>query len=549
MASYDNWYHSYDINPAFNKKVAYFSMEFGVHQPLKIYSGGLGFLAGSHMRSAYELGQNLVGVGILWKAGYYDQDRRDNQEMQSRFRQKYYTFLEDTGMKLIVPIKGYPVKVKVYCLKPETFQTAPIYLLSTDLEENEEYFRHITYRLYDVNHELRIAQYMILGIGGAKLLEKLGGADIYHLNEAHGASFAFYYYSQIRDMETIQQKLVFTTHTPEKAGNETFDYQELEYIGYFSGVTIEEVQNLTGQYERFGTTPALLRLSKVANGVSKLHGEVSRKMWSDVEKSCDILSITNAQNWQYWADELLYEALENGDHEGFWQRKRALKRRLFEVVADQTGKLFNDEALTIVWARRFAGYKRANLLLRDVNRFWQLIYNESRPVQVIWAGKPYPEDGDMVNVFNTIHSIISKKPNAAILTGYELGLSKLLKAGSDVWLNNPRRPREASGTSGMTAAMNGSINLSTNDGWIPEFAKHGQNSWVLPTLDENLPKPEVDKQDYQNLMHLIEQEVVPTYYNDPDKWLQIVHQGMKDVAPAFDSNRMAREYYEKLYNF
>ena len=549
MSGYDSWYHPYEINPEFRSKVAYLSMEFGIHQPLKIYSGGLGFLAGSHMRSAFDLKQNVIGIGILWKTGYYDQDRKDNQEMEARFRVKTYTFLEDTGIRLVVPVKGYPVKVKVMLLRPEIFGTAPIYLLSSDMEENEDYFRGITNRLYDVNHEIRIAQYMILGIGGAKLLEKLGGADVYHLNEAHAAPFAFYYYKQVYDLDSIKKKLVFTTHTPEKAGNDTFDYGELEYMGYFSGLSTEVVKNITGQEDRFGTTPALLALSKRANGVSKLHGEVSRKMWLDVKNSCEIISITNAQNARYWKDGPLYEAMEKEDREAFTERKKELKKALFEVVADQTGKLFDENVLTIVWARRFAAYKRANLLLRDINRFWHLIYNESRPVQVIWAGKPYPEDGAMVNLFNTIQTIIYKKNNCAILTGYELHLSRLLKGGADIWLNNPRRPREASGTSGMTAAMNGAINLSTNDGWIPEFAKHGKNSWVLPALDENLTTQETDKLDYENLMHLLEQEIVPMYYKNPLRWNEIAWNGMKDVIPAFDSDRMAREYYHEMYDF
>lgn len=547
---YNTWQHPYEINPAYSRKVAYLSMEIAVDQPLKIYSGGLGFLAGSHMRSAHDLGQNMVGITIRWSYGYYDQDRADDQTMQARFRIKDYTFLKDTGIVVTVPIKDYNVRVKVYALPSETFETAPIYLLSTDIPENESYYRRITHRLYDADHEVRIMQYMVLGIGGAKTIEALGGADVYHLNEAHALPLAFYFMSrQDNDPKSIQKKLVFTTHTPEEAGNESFDYGQLGYLGYFSGVPVEQVKELTHNNELFGSTPAALVLSKMANAVSQLHGEVSRRMWKDIEGACPIKAITNAQNVRYWRNNHLYELMEAGDLEGMQAHKRTIKKDLFEVVADQTGKLFREDVLTIVWARRFAAYKRANLLLRDINRFKTLLHHTHKEVQVIWAGKPYPEDNDAVNIFNTIVEVTREQPNAAILTGYELHLSRLLKMGADIWLNTPRRTREASGTSGMTAAMNGAINCTIDDGWVPEFGKDGENCFIIPSAKEHEPVHVRDLVAFNGLYEVLEKKVVPLYYDKPMDWQKLVVRSMTGVLPFFDSDRMAREYYEELYDY
>lgn len=545
--TYSQWYHPYDINPKYKEKVAYFSMEIANDQALKTYSGGLGFLAGSHMKSAFAQQQNLIGVTILWTGGYYDQVRDDHQRMQVRFRHKTYTFLEDAGIEVTVPIWGQDVKVKAYVLKPEVFNTAPIYYLTTDLEENPVDYRYATFRLYDVDRTKRLMQYMILGIGGIKVVEALGGADVYHMNEAHALPMAFYRYKKYGNLETVRKKMVFTTHTPEKAGNDEFDYGQLEGMGYFSGVPAEEVKRILNMPDRLSTTPAALKMSRKANAVSQLHGEVSREMWKEVENACPIIAITNAQKADVWRDQELYQHMESGNTEGFIERKRALKRLLFEEVADQTGKLFRDDVLTIVWARRFAAYKRANLILRDLDRFWRLLYHEKHPVQIIWAGKPYPEDGPAVNLFNTIVEVTNRKTNCAILTGYELRLSKWLKGGADLWLNTPRKPREASGTSGMTAAMNGAINFTVDDGWIPEFGKDGKNAFIIQSAPAEEPDHVRDQYAYESMMSQLEQTIVPMYYNNPKQWLQIAQQGMKDVLPFFDSDRMADEYYERLF--
>lgn len=548
---FKNYSIPYQIDERFKRKVAYFSMEYAIHQPLKIYSGGLGFLSGSHLRSAYDLRQNLIGIGILWKEGYYDQARNYDQTLKVVWIQKIYNFLEDTGIRFQVPIHDHPVWVKAMYLNPETFKSAPLFLLSTDLPENDDVSRTITQRLYDGNAATKIAQFILLGAGGARLLEKMNyNPEIYHLNEAHGVSAAFYLYKKFNNsLEEVRKRLVFTTHTPEEAGNEKHDLQLCVDMSYFSGVPLDKVKELAGVTDnKFNHSLAALRMSHIANGVSQLHGEVSRQMWSKYEGICEIKAITNAQNFRYWADKQLYRAMIDENESWFDDRKKWLKYRALEIVADQTGKVMNPGVLTIVWARRFAGYKRANLLTRDTERFKALLNNPKYPVQIIWAGKPYPLDYPAISEFNFLVNLSKEYKNMAVVTGYELAISKRLKQAADIWLNNPRVPREASGTSGMTAAMNGAVNLSTNDGWICEFINNGNNGFVVPPVDYmNMTVEEQDKYDMEKLYEILENDILPIYYNDRSTWRQIIQNGMKDVQFHFDSNRMVEEYYEIMY--
>lgn len=542
----------YRINPEYSTKTAYFSMEFAIDQSLKIYSGGLGFLAGSHMRSAYNLKQDLVGIGILWKFGYYDQARNHDQTLQPTWTKKMYSFLQDTGIKFQIQIHEALVWVKAWYLDPEVFHTAPMFSLSTDVPENDHISKTICHRLYDANESTKIAQMILLGKGGAKLLDEMNfKREVYHLNEAHGLPAAFYLLQKFGgDMEKVREKLVFTTHTPEEAGNEKHNLNLCHDMSYFSGLSIEEVKVIEGvEDDRFNHSLCALRMARIANGVSKLHGIVSNFMWSKYPGICEIKSITNAQEYKYWADKPLYNSKDEDDDILFDFRKKHLKKRAFRIVADQTGNLFDENIFTIVWARRFAGYKRADLLLHDKERFLRLLNNEKYPVQIIWAGKPYPMDYSAISTFNSLVEQSKNIKNMAVLTGYELSLSRSLKQGSDLWLNNPRVPREASGTSGMTAAMNGSVNLSTDDGWIPEFARHGENAFVVPKADyANMSVYEQDSYDLEKLYDILENEVIPTYYNHPDKWREIVQTAMTDVRHAFNSDRMADEYYKKIYN-
>lgn len=540
----------FQFDPGFSKPVAYFSMEFAVDQPLKIYSGGLGFLAGSHLRSAYEQKQNLIGIGILWKKGYYDQERNQDQTLRVSFRDKDYSFLTDTHIIFPITIHGSRVYVKAYLLKPEVFKTAPLFLLTTDIQENDYLAQTISHRLYDPNETTRIAQSILLGVGGAKLLDILNReTEIYHMNEGHSLPMCFYLLEKYKNIEEVRKRVVFTTHTPEKAGNEEHSIPLLNSMTFFGGLTPEQVNEAV--YPENGTlnyTLSALRLARKANGVSKLHGEVSRKMWGDQKGICEITSITNAQNKSYWSDPVLESALAKNDNNLLVARKKELKHKLFRVVANQTGKLFDENVLTIVWARRFAAYKRANLILSDFNRFLKLTQNSKRPIQVIWAGKPYPEDYGAINIFNEIYWKTKDLPNCTVLTGYELWLSGHLKKGSDLWLNNPKLYHEASGTSGMAAAMNGSINISIPDGWVPEFAKSGKNSFIIEPANDLLVESSRDKIEAQNLYELLENVVVPTYYDQPNEWVKIMKNSMRDILPYFDGARMANEYYNKMYN-
>ncbi|MET7256147.1 alpha-glucan family phosphorylase [Dyadobacter fermentans] len=540
------YHHPFAADNQYKKSVAYFSMEFAVDQALKIYSGGLGFLAGSHMRSVYALKQNLIGIGMLWKYGYYDQGRQKDGSMEPEFREKMYSYLVDTQIRFQIPMMGKNVWVAAYYLDPETFGSAPLFLLTTDTDGNDESTRAISYSLYDSDVTYKVAQCMVLGIGGARLLEALQyEPEVYHLNEAHAVSALFHLYKKYKKPAEVQKRVVFTTHTPEEAGNEKHDIRFLDQLGFFSGVDLETVRKISGIGDDvFNHSLAALRLSHKANGVSKLHGEVSRKMWKSHPKIAPIGHITNAQNNAYWVDPVLEKARLEKDIDAIVARKKELKRTLFKTVADQSGKLFDPDVLTIVWARRFAAYKRPDMLVWDLERFKKIMENAKQPVQVIWAGKPYPKDEGAIATFNHLFYLSHLFPNMAVLTGYELALSKLLKDGADIWLNTPVVTREASGTSGMTAAMNAALNLSTFDGWICEFAKDGHNAFLLPVAQGE----DINKQDCDNLLKSLESTVIPTYYNAPKRWQKMILNSMNDVSEPFNSDRMAREYYELLYS-
>ncbi len=539
----------YEPDEKYARSVAYFSMEFAIDQALKIYSGGLGFLAGSHLRSAYELKQNLIGIGMLWKYGYYEQVRDEHAQMKPDFVQKDYSYLQDTGLVFTVPVHDTPVRVKVWLLKPETFKSAPVFLLSTDIPENDVLSRSITNNLYDANESTRIAQSIILGIGGAILLDQLElTPDVYHMNEGHAVPLNFYLYAKFRNLDEVKKRVVFTTHTPEMAGNESHSYALLKEMSFFYHLQEHEVKYILGMDGHdFNYTLGALKFARKANGVSVLHGEVARQMWGSNPGVCEITEITNAQNKTYWKDPVFDDAIAGNDDTAITSRKKEMKAELFKIVADQCGKLFDENVLTIVWARRFAGYKRADLMMQDWERFTRLINNAEFPVQLIWAGKPYPKDMEAIGLFNHIINRARPFKNCAVLTGYELDLSAYLKKGADVWLNNPRMYREASGTSGMAAAMNGAINLSIPDGWVPEFAKPLENCFIIEPAADSLPVDEKDKIENENLMNTLERTVLPMYYRDKAAWLQILKQAAADVVPAFEAGRLANEYYEKMY--
>lgn len=550
--NFQNFTFPYEVRKEYSKRVVYISMEFALDQSLKIYSGGLGFLAGSHMRSAYELKQNVVGVGMLWKYGYYDQERSTDNSMYVLFQQKAYNFLVDSGIRFVVPVNGHQVHVMAWYLDPKIFGTAPMFFLSTDLPENDHLSQTISHKLYDSNVETKIAQGIVLGIGAGKLMDAINHtADIYHLNEAHGLPIAFYLYGKYKDANQVRKKMVFTTHTPVPAGNEKHPFTQLYDLSYFHTLSAEEVRNFTGiQGDIFEHTLAALRVSKIANGVSQIHGAVAQNMWGHYTEIPQIIAITNAQQKKFWVDPILDQALAEKDTQLLRSRKLELKKNLFIKVADQTGKLLDPNVFTIVWARRFATYKRPKLITLEKDRFDAIFVNGKYPVQVIWAGKPYPKDPEGIALFNELVNFTAGYDNLAILTGYELELSGMLKKGGDLWLNNPRIPLEASGTSGMTAMMNGTPNLSTYDGWIPEFVKDMHNSFVVPAADyNNMTEEEEDIFDNKHLLDKIANDILPMYYDNPSQWNQLMFNGMSEIIPAFDADRLADDYYQKMYTF
>lgn len=543
--------HPYTFSPEYAKPVAYFCMEYAIHQSLKLYAGGLGFLAGSHLRSAYEMKQNLVGIGILWKYGYYDQVRKSDQTMDVLFQEKVYGFLQKTDIRFAITVSGHPVWVTAYFLPPGIFNTAPLFLLSTDVPENDYLSKTICHRLYDSNPETKIAASILLGVGGAMLLEQLNWLPaVYHLNESHALPLAFYLYRRCNSLDGVKAQLVFTNHTPEESGNARTDMGLLEKMGFFCGIPLPAVKTLTQTEEmQLDHTLTAFRFAGRSNAVSALHRKTLGSIWQKhPEVLQHMIAVTNAQNFRYWANKQLYKALDTGDDGALRQQKLAAKEALFELVADQNGEIFRKEVLTIVFAKRFAGYKRADLLLHDPARFEKIVGNREYPVQLIWAGKPYPMDYTAIGVFDKIVHTCKQYSNCAILTGYEMQLSKLLKQGADVWLNVPRLTHEASGTSGMTAAMNGAINLGTADGWFPEFAKDGINGFVIPPANTTAPDHLQDEADAGHLYDLLEHTVIPLYYNNPAGWLAIMKNSMYDIVPQFDSNRMVADYYRLLYN-
>ncbi|MBX9851333.1 MAG: alpha-glucan family phosphorylase [Cytophagaceae bacterium] len=531
-----------------NKKVAYFSMEYAVDQSLKIYSGGLGFLAGSYFKSTYALKKNMIGIGILYTNGYYDQVRNYEGYVEVKYTKKRYSFLKDTGIIFPITVHGNTVWVKVYLLPSEIFQTSPIYLLTTDIPQNDFLARSISFRLYDNNLAAKIAQFMLLGIGGGKLIDILNyEPDVYHLNEGHGLPLIFHLLSKYQNPEEVRKRLVFTTHTPEKAGNDEIPVKLLEEMSFFDSLSAESAKGMTGEIgDQLNFTLTALRMSRKTNGVSEVHGKVANAMWGGNPGISKIISITNAQSREFWMDKELERHLHTGDDAALIKRKSELKKSLFRIVADQTGKLFSEDICTIVWARRITSYKRPDLLIKDINRFMRLVNNQKYPLQVIWAGKTYPEDYGSIDMFNKLVGLTNDLPNCTVLTGYEMSLSASLKKGADIWLNTPRYTREASGTSGMSAAMNGAVNLSIPDGWVPEFAKHGENSFIIP-VDSTASYEKQDEEDNKNLMDILEQEVIPVYYNEKNRWLNIMKASMNDVVPMFNTERMVHEYYEKLY--
>jgi len=528
--------------------VAYFSMEIALDQSLSTYSGGLGFLAGSHMQSAGYLQLPMVGVTMLWSYGYYDQRLDHEGHVEVAYIRKYYDFLTDLDVYTEVETFGEKVKVKAYKVEPELFGACPVYLLTTDIEGNSEWARKISHRLYDGDERIRIAQETVLGIGGIKILQKLRFKfDVIHMNEGHALPAAFELLKQYNyDLDKVKKKTVFTTHTPVAAGNEVHWVDTLIQGGFFAGCPREKAVELGG--ENFSLTVAALRMSRIANAVSQLHGLVANRMWEWVDGRCPIRAITNAVNVHYWQDKRIAKAKEMEDYNELLNAKREMKVELFRYIANHAGKRFDPDVLTITWARRFADYKRAWLILMDKERLNKLL--NANKVQIIFAGKFHPDDAMGREMFNEILNRSHSLKNVVVLTGYELSLSARLKRGSDIWLNTPLRPFEASGTSGMSANMNGALHLSIFDGWTVEGTFDGINGYTVEYegLDDEMSWEERHWKDHECIMDKIENIIIPTYYDNKQEWARLMRQAIRTSEAYFNSDRMVIEYYNRLYN-
>jgi glycogen phosphorylase len=528
-------------------KVAYFSMEYGLDTIMRTYAGGLGILAGDYIKGAKDYNYPLISIGIKWKQGYTDQKIDDDGVPYDTYHNYKYDFMKDTGVKVKVTIRERDVYCKVWLC--DSFGNAPLYLLDTDLSENEDAW--ITGQLYGWFGEERIAQEMVLGIGGIRALRALGiNIDVYHFNEGHALFAGFEIIKEFMDagmnfndaLKASREKIVFTTHTPIVEGNESHYIDRLLYMGADNGLTKEQLIEIGGS--PFNMTVAALRISRISNAVAKLHCETANKMWAEVENHSDIIGITNSIHIPTWVDSnMIKSAEDDGD---IWNIHMTNKIKLINFVKERTGITLNSDVLLIGFSRRAAPYKRSNFIFSDESIIDPLL-NEGK-LQIIFSGKSHPLDDSGKDIIKNIVMMSKKYPNSVVfLENYDMTIGKMLTSGSDVWLNNPRRPKEASGTSGMKAAMNGVLNLSTLDGWWPEACKHGINGWQFGDGFESSDDKTLDENDLKGLYKVLLNEVLPTYYDNKVKWMEMMKESILSTKDNFSVKRMLEEYYTRMY--
>jgi len=562
--------------------VAYFSLEFGLSERLPIYSGGLGVLAGDHLKSASDLGVPLVGVGLFYRRGYFRQaviDGRQHEEYELSVPADLG--LTRTTATVPVEVGGDAIEAAVWRLD---VGTVPLLLLDTDLAQNPEWAHALTDRLYGGGRETRIGQELLLGVGGMRALTALGfEPTVLHLNEGH-AAFAGLERMRVlveeqslsfdESLERVRRTTVFTTHTPVPAGNETFDAplvrRTLDPLVERLGVSWDTVADLGRSGpddETFGLTPLALRTAARRNGVSELHGEVARRMWARLwpgrpVDEVPIGHVTNGVHARTWvspelAEALLETGLDVAAREPAWERaaeldlqrladvRRRRKADLLRLVGERTGTVLDPEALTFGFARRFATYKRADLLLTRAEELAALLSDSDQPLQLVFAGKAHPDDTDGKAVLARIAALAADVPARVVfLPGYDLALARALVQGVDVWLNLPRRLEEASGTSGMKAALNGTPSLSVLDGWWAEGYDPGIG-WAIAGSGE-ATRADQDGADADELFRLLHDEVVPRYYG-PDGLSSLGRAAIASVGTRFTSHRMVAEYAERFY--
>ena len=605
-----------------NDLIAYFSAEYGLDETVPIYSGGLGILSGDHLKSASDLGIPLVAVGLLYKNGYFHQkiDGYGNQKSIYKdidLMNMPITPVKDKNgedLKILLKLPEQNLYLKVWNIK---VGRVTLYLLDSDIPENtDENYRNITLRLYGGDQEMRIKQEIVLGMGGVNLLKTLElNPSVYHMNEGHSSFLLLEVMKNIvkekkvsfpiaRDITSSQT--VFTTHTPVPAGNDIFPVELVEkyFKGYWTKLGIDKETFL-----RLGMKPndsmdngfnmgiLALKIAGKKNGVSKLHGAVSRELFGDVwpniaANESPITHITNGVHtcsWlapnikklynkyltPYWQDSIqiddTWKKIDNIPNNELWNEHMVRKQRLLELVKQNVtanmrsnGKSYeeineiisklNPNALTIGFARRFATYKRATLIFRDLERITQILNNADRPVQLIFAGKAHPADKEGQDLIRYIYEISMKpqfKGKIFILENYNIGIARYLVSGVDVWLNNPRRPMEASGTSGQKASVNGVINFSVLDGWWAE-GYNSKNGWTIGTNDEYDSYEIQDNADSASIYNTLENKIIPIYYDRDkngvsEKWMQIMKNSIISTGGRYSTSRMLCDYTNKLY--
>ncbi len=617
MENGHSWFHV--TYPQLTQKtIAYFSFEFGLHSSLPIYSGGLGILAGDHAKEASDLGLPFVGVGFLYPQGYFRQHVPSHGWQEAVYEPIDYTNVpilpvrRDDGqeMRISVPMDSRVVHARIWRVQ---VGRVPLFLMDTDVPENAPWDRELSARLYSGDNEMRIRQEIMLGVGGVRLLDLLGyDPAVLHMNEGHSA---FLLLETIRRgvaeglsfaeaAERTKAQTIFTTHTPVPAGHDVFPFHLMDkyFYGFWErlGITREEFLALGWHAEPWGEafnmTVLALRLAGQFNGVSKLHGKVSRQMWQHIwpgrtEDEVPITSVTNGVHVPGWTagemryifnkylgadweehhdDPVLWERLADVPDEELWRVHVTLKAKLMsylrsrarrswvEGMCDPTevlvgGTLLDPDALTIGFARRFATYKRASLLFTDMDRLQNILLNMHRPVQVIFAGKAHPADEPGKQLIQQVYMMAKANQfggRVAFVEDYDMHSARYFKQGVDVWLNTPRRPREASGTSGMKASLNGIPNLSILDGWWVE-GYNGANGWCIEDR-EYAGTEEQDYNDAQALYRILEEEVVPLYYTQdrdgvPRGWVEIMREAIRSNAWRFSTRRMVKEYTTELY--
>jgi len=519
-----------------HSRVAYLCMEYGLTSDFKLYAGGLGILAGDYLKAASDMQLPVTGIGILWRQGYTRQIIDSNGNPVDSYPIYDYDFLQDTGIKVKVRIRERDVFCKVW--RVECFNNAPLYLLDTYLPENQDPW--ITGQLYGWFAEERIAQEMVLGIGGIRALRRLGiEIDVYHFNEGHAV---FAGLELIREKmegkgldfkeawKATREEIVFTTHTPVIEGNEEHPLALLKYMGADQNLTLEEMIEIGGA--PFNMTVAALRLSYISNGVSQLHTKTANKMWDKVSDCSEIIAITNGVHLSTWvADEILAIYLEK---ERLWSVHQELKKELIDFIAERTGRRLKKDSLLIGFARRAAPYKRGNFIFSDEEKIAPFL--QEGMIQLIISGKAHPLDKVGKNIVKRQVKYSRKYPDSVIfLEDYDMETARYLTRGCDVWLNNPIIFREACGTSGIKAAMNGVLNVSTLDGWWPEVCQHDINGWQIESASDSL---------YQVLLN----QVLPTYYHDRRKWIKMMQTSIKSTLNRLSARRMLKDYFTLMYD-